>query len=93
MVTNWHHLVVRVRKFGRYRSIFMFLDEFKDQLIKESLVDNASGDLLMEPELIESLCVCVYSLRQTDKTSDKKHAFLYKEVVAKAKSLRSARLN
>ena len=93
MVTNWHHLVVRVRKFGRYRSIFMFLDEYKDQLIKEVLVDNASGELAMEPELIESLCVLPYSLRETEKADDKKHAFLYKEVVAKAKSLRSARLN
>jgi hypothetical protein len=47
----------------------------------------------MEPELIESLCILTYSLRETEKTDDKKHAFLYKEVVAKAKSLRSARLN
>jgi hypothetical protein len=66
--------------FMRYRSIFMFLDEYKDQLIKEGLVDNTSGELAMEPELIESLCVLPYS-------------FLYKEVVAKAKALRNARLN
>jgi len=79
--------------FFRYRSIFMFVDEYKDQLIKESLVNNASGDLSMEPELIESLCILPYSLRETEKTNDKKHAFLYKEVVAKAKALRSARLN
>jgi hypothetical protein len=79
--------------FFRYRSIFMFVEEYKDQLIKESLVNNASGDLSMEPELIESLCILPYSLRETEKTNDKKHAFLYKEVVAKAKALRSARLN
>jgi len=79
--------------FFRYRSIFMFVDEYKDQLIKEGLVDSASGDLSMEPELIESLCILPYSLRETEKTDDKKHAFSYKQVVAKAKSLRSARLN
>ena len=67
--------------------------EHKDQLIKEGLVDNASGELAMEPELIESLCILPYSLRQAEKAADKKHAFLYKEVVAKAKALRSVRLN
>ena len=77
--------------FLRYRSIFMFFDEYKDQLIKEGLVDNTSGELAMEPELIESLCVLPYD--QDEKAEDKKHAFLYKEVVAKAKALRSARLN
>ena len=77
--------------FLRYRSIFMFFDEYKDQLIKEVLVDNASGELAMEPELIESLCVLPYD--QDEKAEDKKHAFLYKEVVAKAKAIRSARLN
>jgi hypothetical protein len=79
--------------FFRYRSIFMFVDEYKDQLIKEGLVDNASGELAMEPELIESLCVLPYSLEQDEKATDKKHTFFYKEVVAKAKALRSARLN
>jgi len=79
--------------FFRYRSIFMFVDEYKDQLIKESLVNNAVGDFAMEPELIKSLCILPYSLRETEITDDKKHAFLYKEVVAKAKALRSARLN
>ena len=79
--------------FLRYRSIFMFLDEYKDKLIKEGLVDSTSGELAMEPELIESLCVLPYSLEQDEKASDKKHAYLYEEVVAKAKALRSARLN
>ena len=79
--------------FFRYRSIFMFVDEYKDQLIKEGLVDSASGELAMEPELIESLCILPYSLRETEKTHDKQHAFLYKEVVARAKAFRSARLN
>ena len=57
--------------FFRYRSIFMFLDEYKDQLIKEGLVDNASGELAMEPELIESLCVLPYSLERMRKLTIK----------------------
>jgi len=79
--------------FFRYRSIFMFVDEYKDKLIKEGLADNSSGDIAMEPELIVSLCVLPYSLKETEKTANKTHGFLYSEVVAKAKALRSARLN
>ena len=90
---RYSNRVEAMAHFFRYRSIFMFLDEYKDQLIKEGLVDNTSGELAMEPELIESLCVLPYSLRENEKTNDKKHAYLYEEIVAKAKALRSARLN
>ena len=90
---RYSNRVEAMAHFFRYRSIFMFVDEYKDQLIKEGLVDNTSGELAMEPELIESLCILPYSLRETEKINDKKHGFLYKEVVAKAKALRSARLN
>jgi len=90
---RYSNRVEAMAHFLRYRSIFMFLDEYKDQLIKEGLVDNTSGELAMEPELIESLCVLPYSLRQAEKAADKKHAYLYEEVVAKAKALRNVRLN
>ena len=90
---RYSNRVEAMAHFLRYRSIFMFLDEYKDQLIKEGLVGNTSGELAMEPELIESLCVLPYSLEQDEKAADKKHAYLYEEVVAKAKVLRSARLN
>jgi hypothetical protein len=90
---RYSNRVEAMAHFMRYRSIFMFLDEYKDQLIKEGLVDNASGKFAMEPVLIESLCVLPYSLKETEKSNDKNHAFLYKEVVAKAKALRSSRLN
>jgi len=90
---RYSNRVEAMAHFFRYRSIFMFLDEYKDQLIKEGLVDNASGELAMEPELIESLCVLPYSLERDEKAADKKHGLLYDEVVAKAKALRSTRLN
>ena len=59
---RYSNRVEAMAHFFRYRAIFMFLDEYKDQLIKEGLVDNTSGELAMEPELIESLCVLPYSL-------------------------------
>ena len=59
---RYSNRVEAMAHFFRYRSIFMFVDEYKDQLIKEGLVDNTSGELAMEPELIESLCVLPYSL-------------------------------
>jgi hypothetical protein len=90
---RYSNRVEALSHFFRYRSIFMFLDEYKDQLIKEGLVDNTSGELAMEPELIESLCVLSYSLDREGKAADKKHGYLYEEVVAKAKAIKSSRLN
>ena len=44
--------------FFRYRSIFMFLDEYKDQLIKEGLVDNTRGEFAMSRSLLKVFVFC-----------------------------------
>jgi hypothetical protein len=79
--------------FFRYHSIFKFLEEYRNQLVKEGLVDKAGGDAAVEPELIDCLCIAPYSLEQAEKSGGKSYTFLYSEIVAATKAKRSARLN
>ncbi|MDE1921569.1 MAG: hypothetical protein KGJ09_09405 [Candidatus Omnitrophica bacterium] len=88
---RYSNRVESMAHFFRYHSIFQFVDEYKNELIKDDLVKETGGDIAMEPELIESLCVSPYT--SDKKSENKRHAFSYAEVVKRAKDIRSARLN
>jgi len=79
--------------FFRYHSIFKFLEKYRNELIKDGLVEMEGAGTGLKPQLLDTLCTVPFSFEQTEKSGEKSHTFLYSEVVNVAKAKINAHLN
>jgi hypothetical protein len=79
--------------FFRYHSISKFLDKYRNELIKDGLVEMEGADTTLKPQLLDILCTLPYSLEGTGKNGDKTYTFLYSQVKNEALKKINAHLN
>jgi len=79
--------------FYRHRMIIDFLDEYKEQLVKDGFSGDDGGGIGFIQALLESLCALPFSEVKTDKDGDKNRDFSYKEVKAATLKKINAHLN
>ena len=79
--------------FFRYKAIFKFLNNYRDELIREGFLAEEGKENDIKPQLIDSLCTLPYSLEQIEKSGDKSFTFLYSAVISATKAKLNTHLN
>ncbi len=65
----------------RHAEIMMFINDSKEDLIKEGFLIQEEKELLIKEELIESLCVLPFSFKILNEDGEEEFHFSYQEVV------------